>query len=87
MQSTYEYQRSWLFTDLGPNHSDSIFLNFFSSALKCAIQDQWSSGYFLGNLHLKIYFETYRSKALTGIMSTNVFYKILAFMQHSIVLK
>ena len=27
----YEYQRSRSFTDLGPNHADSIFLNFFSS--------------------------------------------------------
>ena len=27
----YEYQRSRPFIDLGPNHSDSIFLNFFSS--------------------------------------------------------
>ena len=27
----YEYQRSMSFTDLGPNHSDSISLNFFSS--------------------------------------------------------
>ena len=26
----YEYQRSWSFNDLGLNHSDSIFLNFFS---------------------------------------------------------
>ena len=26
----YEYQRSRSFTNLGPNHSDSIFLNFFS---------------------------------------------------------
>ena len=26
----YEYQRSRSFIDLGPNHSDSIFLNFFS---------------------------------------------------------
>ena len=57
MQSTkwelYEYQRSRSFIDLGPNHSDSIFLNFFSSvtvdfkissALRWVIQDQWSSG-------------------------------------------
>ena len=45
----YEYQ--------GPNHSDSIFLNFFSSitadfnissALRSAKQDQWSSGLLLG---------------------------------------
>ena len=27
----YEYQRSRSFTDLSPNHSDSLFLNFFSS--------------------------------------------------------
>ena len=27
-----EYQRSRSFNDFGPNHSDSIFLNFFSSA-------------------------------------------------------
>ena len=27
----YEYQRSKSFIDLGPNHSDSIFLNLFSS--------------------------------------------------------
>ena len=27
----YEYQRSRSFIDLGPNHSDSIFLIFFSS--------------------------------------------------------
>ena len=27
----YEYQRSRSFIDLGPGHSDSIFLNFFSS--------------------------------------------------------
>ena len=49
----YEYQRSRSFTDLGPNHSDSMFLilssvtaefNIFS-ALRWAIQDQWSSGY------------------------------------------
>ena len=49
----YEYQRSRSFIDLGPNHSDSIFLIFFSSvttdfnissALRQAIQNQWSSG-------------------------------------------
>ena len=27
----YEYQRSRSFIDLGPNHSHSIFLNFFTS--------------------------------------------------------
>ena len=27
----YEYQRSRSFIDLGPNHSDSIFLNFVTS--------------------------------------------------------
>ena len=50
----YEYQRSKSFIDLGPNHSDSIFLIFFSSitadfniswALRWAIQDQSSSGW------------------------------------------
>ena len=49
----YEYQRSRSFIDLDPDHSDSIFLNFvssitadfnISSALRWAIQDQWSSG-------------------------------------------
>ena len=49
----YEYQRSRSFIDLDPNHSDSIFLNIFSSitadfnisaALRWAIQNQWSSG-------------------------------------------
>ena len=44
----YEYQRSRSFIDLDPNHSDSIFLNVFSSitadfnissALRWAIQD------------------------------------------------
>ena len=57
MQSTkwelYEYQRSRSVIDLGPNHLHSIFLNFFSSitadfnissAIRWAIQDQWSSG-------------------------------------------
>ena len=48
-----EYQRSRSFIDLIPDHLDSIFLNFFSSvttdfnissALRWAIQDQWSSG-------------------------------------------
>ena len=52
----YEYQRSRSFIDLGPIQSDSIFLNFFSSvtadfnissALRWAIQDQWSSGHVL----------------------------------------
>ena len=58
MQTTkwelYEYQRSRSVIDLGPNHLHSIFLNFFSSitadfntssAIRWAIQDQWSSGY------------------------------------------
>ena len=52
----YEYQRSRSFINLGPIQSDSIFLNLFSSltadfnitsALRWAIQDQWSSGWFL----------------------------------------
>ena len=66
MQSTkwelYEYQRSRSGIDLGPNHLHSIFLNYFSSvtadfnissAIRWAIQDQWSSGTTL-HLHLKL---------------------------------
>ena len=34
----YEYQRSRSFTDLGPNLSDSIFLNFFSSITTKSIE-------------------------------------------------
>ena len=34
----YEYQRSRSFTDLGPNLSDSIFLNLFSSIITWPIQ-------------------------------------------------
>ena len=30
----YEYRRSRSFIDLGPNHSDSMFLIFFSSVLR-----------------------------------------------------
>ena len=30
-ESLYEYHRSRSFIDLGPNHTDSIFLNFFTS--------------------------------------------------------
>ena len=50
----YEFQRSRSFIVFGPDHSDSIFLNFFSSitadvnissALRWAIQGQWSSGF------------------------------------------
>ena len=46
----YEYQRSRLFTDLGPNHSDSIFSNFFSSITtwlieaKFYVESQWDEG-------------------------------------------
>ena len=60
MQSTkwelYEYQRSRSVIDLGPNHLHSLFLNFFSSitadfntssAIRWAIQDQWSSGFLI----------------------------------------
>ena len=48
-----EYQRPGSFIDLVPNHSETIFSNFLSSvtsdfnissALRWAIQDQWSSG-------------------------------------------
>ena len=34
----YEYQRSRSFIDLGPNHSDSIFLNF--SSITADFKDQ-----------------------------------------------
>ena len=44
----YEYQRSRSFIDLDPNHSDSIFLNFFSSitawpiAAKFYVESPWN---------------------------------------------
>ena len=34
----YEYQRSRSFIELGPDHSDSIYLNFFSSITTWPIQ-------------------------------------------------
>ena len=34
----YDYQRSRSFIDFGPNHSDSICLNFFSSITTCPIE-------------------------------------------------
>ena len=43
----YEYQRSRSFIDLGPNHSDSRFLNFFFSITtgpleaKCHVEPPW----------------------------------------------
>ena len=46
----YEYQRSRSFLDLGPNLSDSIFLNFFSSITtrpieaKFHVQPPWNGG-------------------------------------------
>ena len=46
----YEYQRSRSFIDLGPNHSDSIFLNFFSSITtwssftKFYVESPWHEG-------------------------------------------
>ena len=46
----YEYQRSRSFTDLGPNHSDSIFLNFFSPITtwpikaKFYVESPWHEG-------------------------------------------
>ena len=40
----YEYQRSRSFIDLGPNLSDSIFLNFFSSITTWPI---------IGNFHVE----------------------------------
>ena len=46
----YEYQRSRSFIDLGPNLSDSIFLNFFSSIItrpieaKIHVEPPWNRG-------------------------------------------
>ena len=46
----YEYQRSRSFIDLGPNHSDSVFLNFFSSITtwpieaKFYVESPWDEG-------------------------------------------
>ena len=46
----HEYQRSRSFIDLGPNHSDSIFLNFFSSITtwpteaKFYVESPWDEG-------------------------------------------
>ena len=43
----YEYQKSRSFTDIGPDHSDSILLNFFSSRTtwpseaKFYVESQW----------------------------------------------
>ena len=45
-----EYQRSRSFTDHSPNHSDSIFLNFFSSITtwpikaKFYVESHWNEG-------------------------------------------
>ena len=46
----YEYQRSRSFIDIGPNHSDSIFMNFFSSIItwpievKFYVESPWDEG-------------------------------------------
>ena len=46
----YEYQRSKSFIDFGPNHSNSVFLNFFSSITtrpieaKFQVEPPWNSG-------------------------------------------
>ena len=70
----YEYQRSRSFIDLRPNHSDSVFLNFFSSvtsdfnissALRWAIQDQWPLVY-LSYLFGILIFMPLSSKKLRG---------------------
>ena len=46
----YEYQRSMSFIDLGPNHSYSIFLNFFSSIttwpIEFYVESSWDEGSF-----------------------------------------
>ena len=68
-----EYQRSGSFTDLVPNHTDSIFLNFLSSlttdfnifsAIRWAIQDQWSSG-------IKMPYLYRRMKQISRVFSDN----------------
>ena len=38
----YEYQRSGSFIDLGPNLSDSIFLNYFSSIITMPIEAKFN---------------------------------------------
>ena len=57
----YEYQRSRAFIDLGPNLSDSIFLNFFYSVTTEPIEakfhveppcDGWMKGYSNGQGHM-----------------------------------
>ena len=40
----YEYQRSRSFTDLGPNLSDSVFLNVFSSITTRPIEAKFHVG-------------------------------------------
>ena len=79
----YEYQRSTSFIDLDPNHSDWIFVIFFSSvtadfnissALRWAIQDQWSSGLYIVTstcMLLFLYFESWLTH-LTLSWSQNV---------------
>ena len=50
MYDLYEYQRSRSFIDLGPNHSDSMFLNFFFSITtwlieaKFYVESPWDAG-------------------------------------------
>ena len=61
----YEYQRSRSFIDLGPNLSDSIFLNFFSSITtgpieaKFHVEPLWM--YSLSWLHLPTLISDYNS--------------------------
>ena len=46
----YQYQRSRSLIDLGPNHTDSVFLNFFSSITirlieaKFYVESSWDEG-------------------------------------------
>ena len=50
VHEAYEYQRSKSFIDLGPNLSDSVFLNFFSSITtwpieaKFHVEPPWNGG-------------------------------------------
>ena len=87
MQTTkwelYEYQRSRSVIDLGPNHLHSIFLNFFplitadfntSSAIRWAIQDQWSSGFRISSclVHLDISHIIYHMRTTKGQISLRI---------------
>ena len=82
--------------DLGPNHLHSIFLNFFSSitthfnissAIRWAIQDQWSSGFIVKldpmyfRYHFDVYFHCFGDMSLSP--SLRVFVS-LSVSQHDV---